>query len=232
MSDTNDDTTTEVAVKEDVTSVFFNDYHDGASGMELADQGRPTIYKLDHKKGYYFPIDDEDEHLQELSVIIINCRVYYRKFKNNQVVCTSDNGTTGFDTELNAERSCEPDKCEFSYKIQNYPGQGQCGLGMSIQGLALVDDEVQPMQINMSGSSARAFSTYLKKLRRKKLEMRAVLTRMSSKYIRTANNEWYAGNFQVLETELDPAVVKAVTDVVAAQAESEKQLAEQPAGGE
>lgn len=213
MSDTNDESTA-VAKKEDVTSVYFNDYHDGASGMELADQGRPTIYKLDHKKGHYFPIDDEDEVLQELPVVIINCRIYYRKFKNNAVVCTSDNGQFGFDAELNAERSCEPSACEYSYKIENYPGQGQCGLGMSIQGLAIIDDEVMPMQINMSGSSARAFSTYLKKLKRKKHHMREILTRMGSKYIRTANNEWYAGSFQIMDTELDPKVVKAVKDVV------------------
>jgi len=222
MSDETTKETTAVAVKDDVTTVYFNEYHDGASGTELADQGRPTIFKLCHKKGHYYPMDDEDEQHAALEVVIINCRIYYRKFKNNAVICESDNGETGFDTELGVERSCEPDKCSFSYKIQNYPGQGQCGLGMAIQGLMPVDDEIMPFQINMSGSSARAFSNYLKKLRRKKLGMRQVLTRLGSKFIRTSDNEWWAGDFKVSDTELSTSMQKAVTDITVAQEARDK----------
>ena len=218
MSDT-DTKETAVAKPEDVTSVYFNDYHDGATGMELADEGRPAVYKLLHTKGYYFSIDDEDEHHDYLDIIIINCRIYYRKFKNNVVICESDNGKVGFDEELNVERSCEPivegqeGGCQYSHGLKVFPGQGQCGLGMTIQGLLLLDGTASPIQINMSSSSARAFSTYLKKLRRMKTNMRGVITRMGSKHLRTAENEWYRGDFKTSEEELTPALVQQVASI-------------------
>jgi len=234
MSDNKEETT--VAKADEVTSVYFDDYHDGVSGADLADEGQPSIFKLKHDKGYFFPIDDEDETHDELFVVIVNCRINYRKFKNNQVVCESDNGKVGFDSELSVERSCErpvegvEGGCQYSYDIpkSQYPGQGQCGLGMSIQGLGLLDDQISPLQMNMAGSSARSFSRYLKKLKRKKVSLRTVLTRVSAKLIRTADNEWYAGEFKHVEGPLDESMVKAVADVVAAQTAQVKS-AEAPA---
>lgn len=230
-----DKTENALAKTEEVTSVYFDDYHDGVSGSELADEGQPLIFKLKHDKGHFFTIDDEDEHYDELFVTIVNCRINYRKFKNNVVVCESDNGKIGYDSELQVERSCEiqeegsKEGCPYSYKIERtkYPGQGQCSLGMSIQGLAIIDDQITPMQMNMAGSSARSFSRYLKKLKRKKISLRSVLTRISSKLIRTADNEWYAGEFKRVEGPLDEAMAKAVADATAAQAKS-LQHAEEP----
>lgn len=241
MSDKND---TALANPEDVTSVYFDEYHDGASGVELVDEGRPTIFKLDHNKGHYYAIDDEDEHHQELFVVIINCRIYYRKFKNNQVVCESDNGKFGYDTELSVERSCDPpvkgdngkptgEGCPYSYLIKGYPGQGQCSLGMSIQGLAVLDDQAMTMTINMAGSSARSFSTYLKKLKRRKISMRGILTRMSSRHIKTAENEWYAGEFKTVDGELEDSLAQQVQTIVAdlkAQALGSQEPAQLEAG--
>ena len=205
---------------EEVADVFFDEAHSGVTGTALADEGRPQLFKLDHKKGKYHPWDDDEEKYDDIVGVIVNARSYYRRFGPSGVSCESDNGIEGYDQDLKQKISCEPDSCkEYSYKLTGNI-QGQCGLGLQIQMVAMLDGDPMPLQLNMSATSARAFATYLKKLKRKKQTVRCVTTKLSSRFIKGRFQDYYAGKFEVEDEE--PCV--DISALLSAEAEAEKQL--------
>lgn len=202
----------EVSTSE-VVDVFFDESQEGVTGSKLAGEGRPQLFKLDHKKGHLHPIDDDTERYDSLLGVIVNARTYYRRFGPSGVVCESDNGQEGYDNDLKKKIKCRPTlgadgkptfECGFSFAKDDFVGNGKCSLGLQIQMVAMLDGQATPIQLNMSASSAREFSKYLDKLKRKNLKMRGVTTKVSSKYIKGRQNQYYAGKFEV-EDE-DPCV--------------------------
>lgn len=201
------------ATADSVTAVIFDDHHEGVTGASLADAGRPTTFKLDHKKGKYYPLDDDEERYESLDVVIVNARLAYRKFGNNGPACSSDDGKTGYDVEKKTHVQC--DACPFFYGLENFQGQGQCSLGLTMQAVACIDGKSLPIVMNLSQSSARGFTQYLKKLERKGLKIREVTTKLASRYINGKMMSYYAAEFKLPDdhkpvVDITPYLPKAV----------------------
>ena len=179
----------------EVVEVFFDEAHDGVSGTKLADEGRPQLYKLDHKKGKFYPLDDDTDRSDSLIGVIVRARSFYRRFGPSGIVCESDNGVSGYDNGLNKLVLCK-EECPFGYHLEENIPQ-KCSLGLQIQMIAMLDGEPVPVQINMSATSAGAFATYLKRLNRKKLKIRGVTTKISARFIKGRHQDYYAGSFEV-----------------------------------
>lgn len=184
--------------EENVVDVFEDEYQDSVTGVQLAAADRPQIFKLDHKKGKYHSLDDEDDKYDYIDGVILRARSYYRRFGPSGVVCESDNGEAGFDSELKKELACKAD-CEYSYTIKDRKIEGQCGLGLSIQMMALLDGVATPVQLNMSATSARSFATFISRMNRKKKRVQEITTRLKSRYINGKFQTYYAGHFDMID---------------------------------
>jgi len=182
-------------VVEDANTVYYDETHEGVSGAGLAGAGRPTSFKLDHRKGHFFPVDDEDEKYPYLDLVIIRARMYYRKFGERGLACSSDNGKFGYDNDKKGQVECE--KCPFFYGLTDFKGDGKCSLGLTVQGLADIDKKVIPVQFNFSQSTARSFAPFLKKLERKQQVLRNVTVRLGSRHV-ASSTPYYAGEFKVI----------------------------------
>jgi hypothetical protein len=189
-----------VAGEDDVAEVFFDDYQDGVTGVQLAEQAQAQIFKLDHKKGKFHSLDDDEERFDYLDCVIVRARSYYRRFGPSGVACESDNGIKGYDSELKKELDCAEGSCEFSYHIKGQL-QGKCGLGLSLQIMAMLDGVATPIQMNMSKTSAMSFAKYVAKLNRQKKKIQEVTTRIGARYIKGKYQTYYAGDFKVADDE-------------------------------
>ena len=176
------------------TEIYYDDHHEGVSGAALIDGNRPVTFKLDHKKGFFHPADDDTERYDSLDAVLVNARIYYSKFGVKGPACTSDNGKQGFDREKQIKVTCT--ECPFYYGIKDFQGQGQCTLRTTVQMVALIEGRPACIQANFSQSSTFGFKQYLEKLRRKGKEFRRVTTRLASRFVNGAN-PFYAAEFKL-----------------------------------
>jgi len=179
----------------EVAEVFNDKDHAGVTGSALAASDRPQLFKLDHKKGFIHPFDDDEEKYDSLVGVVVNARTSYRRFGPNGPCCESDNGVTGYDQDLKREIKCK-EECKLSYALDTKV-DGQCGLGVQIQLLADMDGDPLPLQFTGSSTSARNFATYLAKLKRKKKPVRSVTTKISARFIKGKKQDYYAAKYEV-----------------------------------
>lgn len=200
MADEKTETTVEnetgLVAKEPEMLVHVDDLFEGGSGLDLIDGGRPSIIKLDHKSGRYFFNDDPDKRFESFLMTIVVFRAFFRKFGDHGIACYSDDGVTGRFVELEKNQPCTD--CEYYYGLKNFQGDGQCSLGLTLQGIANIEDISTPVQLNLSQSSAKSFKAYAEKLRRSGKQFREVTTQLGSRYI-VGKFKYYAAEFSTAE---------------------------------
>jgi len=198
--------------QEEAGVILKDDFH-GGTGLDLLDQGSTTV-KLDAKRGKFFYVDEPDELFESLEITVVDYRVYFRKFGDSGVICSSDDGKRGYDSELQKWKSClaNDGECPFSHQLRNFQGEGQCTIGASVQAITVVEGNELPIQINMSKSSTRGFKTYCEWLHRKNKTLSGVTTEVKGKHITAGKFQYYAMSFSMSSGE--PLVdVEAMRDV-------------------
>lgn len=197
------DNSSGAVVNPDEAGVILKDDFHGGSGLDLLDQGAATV-KLDPKRGKFFYVDDPDELFESLDMTVIDYRIFFRKFGDSGIICSSDDGKRGWDVELDKWKSCEPESCTFSHQLRNFQGDGQCTIGCTVQAMTVVEGNELAVQINMSKSSTRAFKTYCEWLRRKNHKITGVTTTIKSRSITAGKFTYNAMAFSM--TNEDPLV--------------------------
>jgi hypothetical protein len=175
--------------------MILKDDHHGGSGLDLLDQGA-SIVKLDARGGKMFYSDAPDDRFDHLDMTILDYRIFFRKFGDNGPVCSSDDGKRGFDQELEKWKECK--SCPFYHGLKNFQGEGQCGLGGTLQAITVNEGHEFPVQMNLSRSSVRSFKTYCTLLERKGKKLGQVTTQVRGRFVK-ARYQYWAAEFEMVD---------------------------------